>query len=324
MKTEPRVLGLPDLGGVIAERVTYRNRNIQSDIVGNLLKPPAFNDSQTYAAIVVAHPFGGTKEQVAGHYAALLAQKGFITLAFDSSYQGESGGEPRSMEIPAARVEDIRCGVDFLSNHPNVDPERIGALRDCAGGGYTMNAAQTDWRIKAAAGVSTFDIGSARREGVNGSIPPEQRLERQKRIGELRTCEAAGAPLEYVNFLPESAEAAAQSPSVLYREGYDYYCVLEEHPNEMKQYVSSSLGQQMAFFPFEQIETMSPRPILLIAGSKAETLYYSENAYNKAREPKELFIVPDASHIDLYYKPDFMPSVAEKLTEFFTKNLAAT
>jgi fermentation-respiration switch protein FrsA (DUF1100 family) len=322
MKTEPTVLNMPNLGGVTAERVTYRNRNIQSDVVGNLFKPVGFDASKQYPAIVVTHPFGGTKEQTAGRYAALLAQRGFITLAFDASYQGESGGLPRFMEIPASRVEDIRCGVDFLSNHPSVDPERIGALGVCAGGGYTMNAAQTDWRIKAAAGVSTFDIGSARREGVQGAIPVAQRLERQEKIGELRTHEAAGAPLEYVNFLPENAEAAAKSPSELYREGYDYYCVREEHPNEMKQYVFSSLGQQMAFFPFEQIETISPRPILLIAGSRADTRYYSENAVQKAHEPKELFVVPGASHIDLYYKPEFVPIVANKLADFFTKGLA--
>jgi hypothetical protein len=301
------------------ERVTFPNKNIT--VVGNLFKPSGFDARKKYPAIVVTHPFGGVKEQTAGLYAQKLAEFGVITLAFDASYQGESGGEPRFVEMPATRVEDIRCAVDYLSNYPQVDESRIGALGICAGGGYTMNAAQTDLRIKAAAGVSTFDVGSARREGVGGTISYEDRVKRLVEVGEQRTREARGEPIRYISFVPETAEQAAAHPSRTYREGYEYYMKFARHPNSTGRYVFSSLGLQMAFFPFEQIDTVSPRPILLIAGSEADTAYFSKNAYDKAKEPKELVIIPDASHIDLYYKPQYVPQVLAKLKEFFGKHL---
>src|SRR6516165_11277426 len=145
------------------ERVTFSNRGKQ--VVGNLFTPTDAKPETPGAAIVVTRPFGAVKEQVSTLYAEMLTERGFITLVFDAAYQGESGGEPHFTESPASRVEDIRCAVDYLTNRPEVDPERIGALGICAGGGYTVNAAQTEHRIKAVAGVSTFDIGSARRSG---------------------------------------------------------------------------------------------------------------------------------------------------------------
>src|SRR5712691_9517385 len=153
------------------ERVTFQNKG--NTVVGNLFKPTGFEQGKKYPAIVVTHPFGAVKEQVPTTYAKLLTAHGFITLVYDASYQGESGGEPHFSELPAVRVEDIRCAVDFLSIHPDVDEDRIGALGICAGGGYTVNAAQTEMRIKAVAGVSTFDIDSARRAGAGGTIPFE-------------------------------------------------------------------------------------------------------------------------------------------------------
>ena len=141
------------------ERIIFQNKG--NTVVGNLLKPVGFEQGTKYPAVVVTHPFGAVKEQVPTTYAKLLAKQGFITLVFDASYQGESGGEPHFSEFPSARVEDIRCAVDFLSNHSDVGPERIGALGICAAGGYTVNVAQTEMRIKAAAGVSTFNVGSA-------------------------------------------------------------------------------------------------------------------------------------------------------------------
>jgi fermentation-respiration switch protein FrsA (DUF1100 family) len=226
------------------------------------------------------------------------------------------------MEVPATRVEDIRCAVDFLSNHPQVDENRIGSLGICAGGGYAPNAAQTELRIKAVAAVSTFNLGAARREGVGGSISYEERVKRLKEIGEQRTREARGEPIRLVPVVPDSADQFTESTPVLYREGYEYYRTPRaQHPNSPNRYVFTSLGLQMAFFPFEQIETISPRPILLIAGSKADTLYWSQEAYEKAKEPKELFIVPGASHIDMYDKPQFVTPAVAKLTDFFSQHL---
>ncbi|MCZ0987812.1 alpha/beta hydrolase [Streptomyces diastatochromogenes] len=306
------------------EQVTFQNKG--NTVVGNLFKPAGFEQGTTYPAIVVTHPFGAVKEQVSSTYAELLAAQGFITLVFDASYQGESGGEPHFSEFPSARVEDIRRAVDFLSIHPDVDENRIGALGICAGGGYTVNVSQTEMRIKAVAGVSTFDIGSARRDGVGplGKQSPEYRTDLLKRSGQARTREAAGGEVEMFSLIADNPKFDMNDLStipVMYQEGYKYYSEIDPNPRFMGAFALSSLSQQMAFFPFEGIELISPRPLLLIAGSEADTLYMSQDAIERAKEPKELLVLDGASHIDLYWKPEYVPQVADRLTEFFAKNL---
>jgi hypothetical protein len=302
------------------QKVSFPNNTIT--VVGNLYTPANFDKSNKYAAIVVVHPFGGVKEQTAGLYAQKLAKEGFITLAYDASYQGESGGEPRLIEIPATRVEDVRCAVDYLSNLPQVDENRIGALGICTGGAYALNAAQTELRIKAVAGVSVFDLGRARREGVGGTISYEERMKRLEEVGKQRTREARGEPARLIPVVPDTPDQFTDNTPKLYRDGYEYYRTPRaQHPNSPNRYMFTSLGLQMAFFPFEQIETISPRPILVIAGSEADTLYFSKDAYEKAKEPKELFVIPGASHIDLYDKPQYVTPAVAKLKEFFGKAL---
>ena len=306
------------------ERVTFQNKG--NTVVGGLFRPAGFTQGTKYPAIVATHPFGAVKEQVPTTYAKLLAEQGFIALVFDASYQGESGGEPHFSEFPSARVEDIRCAVDFLSIHPDVDPDRIGALGICAGGGYTVNVSQTEMRIKAVAGVSTFNVGAARRDGVGpiGRQSVEYRNDLLERSGQARTREAAGGEVEMFSLINDNPKFDLNDPStipVMYIEGYKYYSEIDPNPRFMGTFALSSLSQQMAFFPFEGIELISPRPLLLIAGSEADTLYMSQNAIEKAKEPKELYIIDGASHIDLYWKPEYVPQVAGKLTEFFTKNL---
>jgi uncharacterized protein len=303
------------------EPVTFQNKG--NTVVGDLFKPDAAEQGTQYPAIVVTHPFGAVKEQVPTTYATLLTGQGFITLVFDASYQGDSGGEPHFSEFPSARVEDIRCAVDFLSTHPDVDPERIGALGICAGGGYTVNVSQTEMRIKAVAGVSTFNIGSARRDGVSGTQPAEYRASLLQRSSRARTREAAGGEVEMFSLINDNPAFDLNDPStipVMYQEGYKYYSEIDPNPRFMGTFALSSLSQRMAFFPFEGIEMISPRPLLLIAGSEADTLYMSQDAIEKAKEPKELHLIDGASHIDLYWKPEYVPKVAGKLTEFFTKN----
>ena len=306
---------------VTVQKVSFPHGTHQ--VVGNLFLPPGFDETKKYAAFPVTHPFGGVKEQTSGLYARHLAEQGFITLAYDASHYGESGGEPRLYEVPGDRVEDIRCAVDYLSNQPQVDPDRIGALGICAGGGYTVNAAQTEYRIKAVATISAFDVGSARREGVpRGLITHEQRVQRLEEIGAQRSREARGEPLRMINFVPASADEITPDTPELYREGYDYYCTPRaQHPNAPGRYVFTSLGLQMAFFAFEQVETISPRPLLMIAGSEADTMYFSKEATDKAGEPKELVIIPGATHIDLYDRPQYVPQVVAKLTDFYSKYL---
>jgi len=319
---EPAVIGYLDRKGVTIERVTYPARNLRTTIVGNLFKPAGFDANRKYAAIVVTHPFGGVKEQTAGLYAQRLAEQGFITLAYDASYQGESGGEPRLMEVPAQRLDDISCAIDFLIKHPQVDSERIGSLGICAGGSYALCNAATELRVKAVAAVSTFNLGEARREGM-GTISYEERMKRLKEASEARSRETRGEPAQLISVVPVCLKNNTDKTPQLYREGYDYYRTPRgQHPNSPGKYMYSSLPQQIAFFPFEQLDTISPRPLLVIAGSKADTLFWSEDAYKKAKEPKELHIVEGASHIDMYDRQQFVTPAVAKLTEFFGRQLS--
>jgi len=306
---------------VVVEKVRYPHG--QHEVVGNLFVPQGVDESTPLPAVVVTHPFGGVKEQTAGIYARALAGHGYVTLAYDASHYGESGGEPRLYEVPTDRVEDIRCSVDFLSNHPRVDDARIGGLGVCAGGCYTVNAAQTDVRLKAIATVSAFDVGDARRHGVpRGTITEEARVQRLLEVAEARTREARGEEPRMINAVPASAADLTPQMPPLYREAFDYYCTPRgQHPNSPGNYVFSSLGLQMAFFPFEQIETISPRPLLMIAGDVADTRYFSEEAIAKAGEPKELVLVEGASHVDLYDREEYLPQVLGRLTGFFGEHL---
>jgi fermentation-respiration switch protein FrsA (DUF1100 family) len=319
----PAVIGYPNDKGITIERVTYPVRNMGTSVVGNLFKPAGFTADRRYAAVVVTHPFGGVKEQTAGLYAQRLAEEGFIALAYDASYQGESGGEPRLMEVPAQRLDDISCAIDFLVQHPQVDRERIGSLGICAGGGYALCHAQTELRVKAVAAVSTFNLGEARREGM-GTISYDERLKRLRAAAEARSREARGEPVQLVPVVPDTAASFTERTPQLYREGYDYYRTARaQHPNSPNRYVFSSLPLHMAFFPFEQLDTIAPRPLLVIAGSRADTLFWSQQVYQKAKDPKELFVVNGATHIDLYDRPQFVTPAVSKLKEFFSRHLSA-
>jgi uncharacterized protein len=318
----PAVIGYPNEKDITIERVTYLARNMGTSIVGNLFKPAGFAADRRYAAVVVTHPFGGVKEQTAGLYAQRLAEEGFIALAYDASYQGESGGEPRLMEVPAQRLDDISCAIDYLVQHHQIDRERIGSLGICAGGGYALCHAQTELRVKAVAAVSTFNLGEARREGM-GTISYDARMKRLRDAAEARSREARGEPVQLVPVVPDTAASFTESTPQLYREGYDYYRTARaQHPNSPNRYVFSSLPLQMAFFPFQQLDTIAPRPLLVIAGSKADTLFWSQEVYQKAKDPKELYVVEGATHIDLYDRPQFVAPAVSKLKEFFGRHLS--
>ncbi|WP_406470429.1 alpha/beta hydrolase [Streptomyces sp. NBC_01615] len=317
----PTIENIVAENGVTTQKVSFPHGGHQ--VVGILSVPADFDGSKRYPAIVATHPFGGVKEQTAGQYAARVAAYGFITLSYDASHYGESGGEPRLYEVPADRVEDIRCAVDYLSNHPQVDPERIGALGICAGGGYTVAASASEHRIKAVATVSAFNVGSARREGVpRGLISAEARDRRLDEVGQARTAEARGEEPRMFDFLPHDADAIDENTPELYGEGYDYYRTPRaQQPTAPGMYVFSSLGKQMDFEAFERADMISPRPLLMIAGSKADTMYFTEEAIAKAGEPKELHVIDGATHIDLYDRPQFVPQVMQKLTDFYAKHL---
>ena len=258
------------------------------------------------------------KEQTAGIYAEQLAEKGFITLAYDASHYGESGGEPRYYENPSERVEDIRCAIDYLSNRPDVDADHIGALGICAGGGYTIAAASTDARVKAAAGISTYDIGDAARSGLKDVWPttPDGIRATLQDIGEQRTKEARGETPRITKLLP-TERPGADAPQFL-QDAYEYYNTKRGgHKKATGNFRYVSTLRQLEFYPFGMIEFMSPRPLLLIAGSKAQTLYFSERAYELAKDPKELYIIDGAKHFDLYDKEPYVTEAVDKLADFF-------
>ena len=300
------------------QKVTFHNRFL-IDIAADIYFPANYDPAEKYAAIIVGHPFGGVKEQTSGLYARKLAELGYVTLAFDASYYGESGGYPRHMESPEVRVEDFSAAVDFLSNYPAVDTGRIGVIGICGGGCYSVSAAQIDHRIKALGTISMYDMGRARRQGVNDVTTYEQRMETLDAIGSQRTAEFGGSIRRDIRALPEKVDASTPQYALDFLDYYD--TPRGKHPNSTGYYSYTSLAPMMNFFPFAQIETISPRPLLFIVGEKAVSAYFSEDAYVKAAEPKELFVVPGATHVDLYDRPEYLKITLPKLDSFFKQYL---
>lgn len=292
-------------------------------IAANVYTPANFNPSKKYPAIVVAHPNGGVKEQVAGLYAQKLAEQGYITIAADASYQGASGGEPRQTDKPFNRINDIHGMVDFLEGYQGVDTSRIGALGICGGGGYTFATAQSDKRIKSVATVSLFNTGLVRRNGMNDSAVATIQ-ERLKQAAEARTLESKG-DVQYsanADLTKITDEQIAQMPAGLYRDGAEYYGKTHFHPNSTPRYTTSSLLDLMTWDATNQAELID-QPLLMIAGSAADTRYMTEQAFAKATgtKNKELVLIDGASHIETYWKPEYVKQISEKLTRFFGKNL---
>ncbi|QOL15195.1 alpha/beta hydrolase [Dickeya dianthicola] len=303
-----------------SKSVTFQNGAIK--MAANLYLPADYDSTKKYPAIVVSHPWGGVKEQTSGLYAQQLAKRGFITLAYDASHYGESGGISRDLENPADRVQDIRSAIGYLASLPQVDANRIGALGICAGGGYTLHEAQSDLRVKAVAGVVPYDIGDATRNGIEGlPVTASDRLKIMQGVDEQLNKEAAGSPVLVQQLLPSRNTVNSSTPNFV-REATDYYLTPRgAHPNAHNRYVVTSLGLHMAYYPLEHMDQIAPRPVLLIAGEKAETRKFSQQAYDTAKQPKELVIIPGASHFDLYDKAQFVNPAVDKLADFYGKNL---
>jgi len=291
----------PQSENVTHTKVSFDNR-LGINLVGDLYVPKELDRSQKHAAIIVGHPFGGVKEQTSGLYAQQMAERGFVTLAFDASYNGESGGQPRSIASPEAFVEDFSAAVDFLGTRPFVDRERIGVIGICGSGGFSLNAAAIDPRMKAVATLSMYDMGRDRRQGFGDTMTEADRVKALKAVVEQRWDEFEGREKKYVIGTPEAI--TADSPEVV-REFYDYYRTPRgHHPRSSTAMSLTSDAALMNFFPFAQIKTTAPRPILFIAGEKANSKYFSEEAYKLT---------------DLYDGLKFIPF--EKLTAFFVENL---
>lgn len=303
--------------GNVMEKVNFKNRTIT--MAGSLYQPQGFQGGARYPAVVVVHPAGGVKEQTAGEYAKRLAAAGFVALAFDASYQGESGGEPRYLDEPMNRVGDIYCAVDYLTTLPFVDAERIGILGICAGGGYSVKAASLDRRIKAIATASAANVGNAARKGWDGKSPLSALPGTLEMLVKQRTAEANGAEVAYAPYVPNVGES---SPFRDLREGTDYYCTPRgQHPNAPNKMLMSSLIGWIAFDAFDLVDPLLTQPLMICAGSEADSLWQSRELYAKAPDGnKELFLIEGKSHMDLY-DGDGREAVLGKITPFFQSRL---
>ncbi|MFJ9714071.1 alpha/beta hydrolase [Streptomyces sp. NPDC101234] len=299
--------------------VSYKNR-YGITIAADLYRPKDFDESRQYPAVLIGPPYSGVKEQGPGVYAQNLAKRGFVALAFDPSFNGYSGGEPRHASSPDIFVEDFSAAVDYLGTRDFVDRERIGVIGICGSGSFALGAAQADRRIKAVAATSMVDISwAAANLGPTGPLTDEQRAEVLDSLGEQRYTDflegqpALGPRGAAIGF-DENTEPIAREFGEFYSTPRGY------HPNSITQFTRTSDMAFMNFTMLDRLKWISPRPILLIVGEQAFSRFFSDNVYKEASEPKELHVVPDANHIDLYDRTDRIPF--DKLEEFFTKNLA--
>ena len=296
-------------------KVTFPNQ--LTTMVGNLSFPSNMDKTKKYPALAVVHPFGAVKEQAAGTYAKKMAEKGYITLAFDSTHLGESGGYPRDTENPSERLEDIRCAIDYLTTLPMVDEERIGLLGVCAGGSFVLAVAPTEMRAKAIASVSLFDLGLMAREGWPWT--QYDRTQTLVEIGKQRTREARGLSVRRDPGVP--MELSDSAPRIL-QQAYDYYKTPRAwHPNSRSVFIFTDFARLMDFNYFSQIENIAPRPVLFIVGTEADTLFMSKAGYEKAQQPKEWFEIPGATHFHPYDDEATVGKAVAKLEDFFGRSL---
>ncbi|ALG75479.1 alpha/beta hydrolase [Azospirillum thiophilum] len=308
-------------GKVNIHPVNYRLNGL--DIVANVYTPANYDPNQKFPAIVVAHPNGGVKEQVAGLYAQRLAEQGYITITADAAYQGGSGGQPRSVDKPAFRIEDIHGMADFITRYPGVDAARLGVLGICGGGGYSLAAAKTDKRFKSIATLSMFNSGRVRRNGyVDSQLATIQ--DRLQQASAARAQEAAGGAILYSGDANLTDAQIAALPFDLYRQGYEYYWKTHAHPGSTFKYTTSSLLDLMRWDATDQIDLINT-PLLMIAGSKADSLYMTEDAFSKATgtKDKELFKIDGATHIETYWVPKYVEVAMGKLAPFFARTLVS-
>lgn len=309
---------------VTLEKVSF-DTQYRIKVAGNLFIPEGIDRSAAHPVIIVGHPMGAVKEQSSNLYAQKLAEQGFVTLAIDLPFWGESGGDARNAVLPDLYAEAFSAAVDFMGTRPFVDRDRIGVLGICGSGSFVISAAKIDPRMRAIATVSMYDMGGANRNALNHSQTLEQRKAIIAEAAEQRYVEFLGGETRYTSGTVHELTADAHP---IQREFYDFYRTprgeytpegttpeLTTHPT------LSSNVKFMNFYPLTDIETISPRPMLFITGDQAHSKEFSEEAYRLAGQPKELYWVPGAGHVDLYDRTDLIPF--DKLATFFTEHLAA-
>nr|WP_040829883.1 alpha/beta hydrolase [Nocardia jiangxiensis] len=299
--------------------VTFDSAGIP--VAGELYLPDSTVEGAS-PAIVVGHPGGSVKEQTAGLYAARLAEKGFVTMTFDAAYQGESGGEPRGLEDPAQRVEDLKAAVSHLTTRSEVDADRIGALGICASGGYALTATGSDHRVKAVATVCGVDIARQFRFGADGAQDPAVFQGMLDAAAQARTVAANGDKPDPLILFPDTVAQAAALGGAHGAEGFDYYRTdRAQHPRSARFFDWTSIDKMAIFDAFAAVPLIGQRPTLLIAGTRAVTAWMSVEAFQKAVGPKEIHWIEGASHVDLYDKEQYVGPALERLASFFSGNL---
>lgn len=305
---------------VTVEKVTFNNQYGMT-VTGNLFVPKHLAPSSKNAAIIVGHPMGAVKEQSANLYATKMAEQGFVTLSLDLSFWGASAGEPRNAVLPDLYSEAFSAAVDYLGTRPMVDRERIGVIGICGSGSFAIAAAKIDPRLKAIATVSMYDMGAANRNGLKRGVTLAQRQQVMLQAANQRYVEFQGGNTVYTGGTPQTltGDAVGDEFYDFYRTPRGAFTPAGASPQNTTRPTMTSNVKFMNFYPFNDIETLSPRPLLLIAGANAHSLEFSEDAYQRAAEPKELVIIPDAGHVDLYDRVGLIPF--DKLTSFFRSNL---
>lgn len=304
---------------VTRQKVSFKNR-YGITLSGDLYLPKNVGNEKL-SALAISGPFGAVKEQSSGLYANQMAERGFAVIAFDPSYTGESGGEPRNVASPEINTEDFSSAIDFLGLQKNVDRNKIGIIGICGFGGFALNATAIDKRVKAVATTSLYDMTRVMSKGYNDAVTPEQRTKTLENLGVQRWKEAeAGKPADGPRNLPETLKG--DEPQFV-KEYFDYYRTSRGfHVNSVNSNGAWLITNPISFMNMPiltYVKEISPRPMLLIAGENAHSRYFSEDIFKEANEPKELMIIPNGVHVDLYDKMDLIPF--DKMESFFRKNL---
>ena len=302
-------------------KISFTNSNNPTiEMSADINFPEGFDENDSYPAIVVSHPGGGVKEQTAGTYARKLAELGFVTIAYDASYQGESGGSPRQLENPSVRTEDVSAVVDYLTTLPYVDNQRIGAMGICAGAGYTANAAMNDRRIQAVGTVSMVNIGSMFRNGWDGSVKDADAIPYVQAGDDARTSDAAGNPVATIPLAPLNE---ADAPNEELRQAWEYYHTPRaEYPTAPGFATARSLSQIIPYDAFNKAEAFFTQPLKIVVGSDAGSKWMSDDLLERAASAdKSMHIVDGANHMDLYDGENEVSEAAAVLGTFFTEQL---
>jgi fermentation-respiration switch protein FrsA (DUF1100 family) len=309
---------------VDVQQVTFKNQ-YGMRVAGTLFTPKSLSRRARNPAIVVGHPMGAVKEQSANLYATKMAEQGFVALSLDLSFWGGSEGFPRNAVSPDMYAEDFSAAIDYLGTRAFVDRSRIGAIGVCGSGSFVISAAKIDPRMKAIATVSMYDMGAANRNGLRKSQTLEQRKQTIAEASDQRYVEFTGGPTRYTSGTVHEID---EKSNAIEREFYDFYRTRRgeftspgQSPKLTTHPTLTSNVKFMNFYPFADIETISPRPMLFITGDAAHSREFSEDAYRLAAEPKELHIVAGAGHVDLYDRVNLIPW--DKLGSFFTRHLTA-